>query len=137
VAVRIAGQVAESLHFPHLAQGDVDSAIVEAINMIGELEPQTLTESMLAAQMIATHEKALVFLQAATRPNQTFDGQQAAMNFATQLMRLQLDQIEAMQKLKGKAGQQKVVVEYVHVHVNEGGRAIVGAVNAAKGGGGQ
>jgi len=43
-----------------------------------------------------------------------------------------------MAKLKGKAGQQKVTVE--HVHVYQGGQAIVGAVSATKtteGGGGQ
>jgi hypothetical protein len=38
-------------------------------------------------------------------------------------MRLHLEQIEAMQKLKGKAGQQKVTVEHVDVH--EGGQTIV------------
>jgi hypothetical protein len=43
-------------------------------------------------------------------------------------MRLFLAQLEAMQKLKGKHGQQKVVVEHVHVH--RGGQAIVGTINA-------
>ena len=46
-------------------------------------------------------------------------------------MRLHLEQIEAMQKLKGKAGQQKVTVEHVHVH--EGGQAIVGTVSTSRG----
>ena len=41
-----------------------------------------------------------------------------------------LEQLEAMQKLKGKAGQQKVTVEHVHVH--EGGKAIVGAVSTGE-----
>ena len=50
---------------------------------------------------------------------------------ATRLMRLFLEQVEALQKLQGKTGQQKVVVE--HVHVNEGGQAIVGAVSATNG----
>jgi hypothetical protein len=45
-------------------------------------------------------------------------------------MRLHLEQIEAMQKLKGKAGQQKTVE---HVHVHEGGQAIVGPVSTTKG----
>jgi hypothetical protein len=46
-------------------------------------------------------------------------------------MRLHLEQIEAMQKLKGKAGQQRVTVKHVHVH--EGGQAIVGAVSTSIG----
>jgi hypothetical protein len=45
-------------------------------------------------------------------------------------MRLQLDQIEAMQKLKGLSGQQKVTVE--HVTALRGGQAIVGAIEAPK-----
>jgi len=53
---------------------------------------------------------------------------------ATRLLRLHLEQIEALQKLRGKAGHQKVTVEHVHVH--RGGQAIVGAVNATKRGGG-
>jgi hypothetical protein len=43
-------------------------------------------------------------------------------------MRLFNEQLEAMAKLKGKAGQQKVTVEHVHVH--KGGQAIVGAISA-------
>jgi hypothetical protein len=39
--------------------------------------------------------------------------------------------IEAMEKLKGKTGQQKVTVE--HVHVYQGGQAIVGAVSPNRG----
>jgi hypothetical protein len=35
-----------------------------------------------------------------------------------------------MAKLKGKTGQQKVTVEHVHVH--QGGQAIVGAVTTAR-----
>ena len=41
-------------------------------------------------------------------------------------MRLFTEQVEAMSKLKGKSGQQRVVVE--HVTVAAGGQAIVGAV---------
>lgn len=48
-------------------------------------------------------------------------------------MRLFLEQVEAIQKLKGKAAQQKVTVEHVHLH--QGGQAILGAV-ATKGRGG-
>jgi hypothetical protein len=40
----------------------------------------------------------------------------------------------ALQKLRGKAGQQKVTVEHVHVH--QGGQAIVGAVSVSKDEGG-
>jgi hypothetical protein len=126
--------VAEALEVPKGT--DLDSLFIQAISMIAEWAPQNAMEAMLIAQIIATQEKALFFLKAATGGGQTLVAQQAAMNFATRLMRLNLEQIEALQKLRGKSGQQKVVVEHVHVHVNEGGQAIVGAVNAAKGEGG-
>ena len=45
---------------------------------------------------------------------------------ASGLMRLFIEQLGAMAKLKGKTGQQKVVVEHVHVH--SGGQAVVGTV---------
>jgi hypothetical protein len=75
-------------------------------------------------------EAAMFFMAHATRDDQTFQGRDANVLRATRLMRLHLDQIEAMQKLKGKAGQQKVTVEHVHVH--EGGQAIVGAVRTGR-----
>jgi hypothetical protein len=45
-------------------------------------------------------------------------------------MRLFKEQLEALAKLKGKTGHQKVTVE--HVHVYQGGQAIVGPVTAAE-----
>jgi hypothetical protein len=41
-------------------------------------------------------------------------------------MHLFTQQTELMAKLKGKVSQQKVVVE--HVHVNAGGKAVVGTI---------
>jgi len=128
VAFRIVEQVGNSLHGGN--PKDLDALLIRAISTIKELEPQNLTEAMLAAQTIATHEAALTFLRRSTIDGQTVEGADANVLRATRLMRLHLDQIEAMQKLKGKTGQQKVTVE--HVHVYHGGQAIVGAVNAGK-----
>ena len=76
--------------------------------------------------MIAANDAALMFLRRATLDNQTFDGVEPNVRRASRLMRIFNEQLEAMQKLKGKASQQKTVE---HVHVHEGGQAIVGAVN--------
>jgi hypothetical protein len=57
---------------------------------------------------------------------QTEEGTETNANRAIRLMRLFIEQLEAMTKLKGKGGQQRVVVE--HVTVAAGGQAIVGAV---------
>jgi hypothetical protein len=48
-------------------------------------------------------------------------------------MHLFLEQLEAMAKLQGKSGQQRVVVE--HVTVANGGQAIVGAITRGRGDG--
>jgi hypothetical protein len=128
VAIRIVSQLASSFQYPKPADADV--SLIQAIGAITELAPQSLTEAMLATQMIATHEASLMFMRRATAEGQTSEASDANVVRATRLMRLHLDQIEAMQKLKGKAGQQKIVVE--HVHVYQGGQAIVGAVNAGK-----
>ena len=101
--------------------------ILAAVDLIAEYRPTNLTEATLAVQMFAVHEAALYFLQSATQAEQTFEGRDANMLRATRLMRLFNEQVELMAKLKGKTSQQKVTVEHVHVH--QGGQAIVGAVN--------
>ncbi len=100
--------------------------IVEAFAAIAEMAPQNATEAMLATQMIAVNDAALMFLRRATLESQSFEGVNANVQRTTRLMGLFNDQLDAMQKLKGKTGQQRVRVE--HVHVYNGGQAIVGTV---------
>lgn len=126
VSARIVEQVANSLL--GIAK-DLDTRSLIAIRSLEEMEPRNLTEATLAAQMIATHEAGLFFMRRATVEGQTFEGADANVLRATRLLRLHLEQLEAMQKLKGKAGQQKVTVEHVHVH--QGGQAIVGALSTS------
>ena len=78
--------------------------------------------------MIAANDAALLFLRRATADGQTVEGADADVLRATWLMRVFIEQLVAMANLKGKAGQQKVVVEHVHVH--SGGLAVVGTVAA-------
>ena len=51
------------------------------------------------------------------------------VNRVVRLLRVFNEQLEAKAKLKGTAGQQRVVVE--HVTVQPGGKAIVGSVTAS------
>ena len=83
---------------------------------------------MLAVQMIGVHEAATVFLRRAQPDRDTGDEAEANVQRAVRLMRLFNEQIGVMAKLKGTASQQKVTVEHVHVH--QGGQAIVGAVGS-------
>jgi len=99
-----------------------------ALGTLSEIAPRGALEMLLAVQMMGVYQAALKFLANATAEGQTAEGRDLNVLRATPLMRLFLEQVEAMQKLKGKAGQQKVTVEHVHVH--QGGQAIVGAVSA-------
>jgi hypothetical protein len=128
VADRLINQVINAQVFPK--PRDEADHFHKALVAIEEMAPQNVIEATLAVQMIATNDAALMFLRRATTEGQSLAGAEASVLGATRLLRLHLDQIEAMQKLKGKAGQQKVTVE--HVHVYQGGQAIVGAVNSAK-----
>jgi hypothetical protein len=55
---------------------------------------------------------------------------QDAGNLAVKLLRTYVAQLEAFQRYRGK-GQQNVTVEHVHVH--QGGQAIVGHVETTRG----
>jgi len=102
-------------------------ATLEAMAGIG---PQDEIEGMLAAQMVACHSAAMDCFRRAMLPNQTFEGRQQNLNFANKLSRTYALHMEALDKHRGK-GQQKVTVEHVHVH--QGGQAIVGAVQTGVG----
>ena len=73
---------------------------VEGICALGEMSPRSATESMLAVQIIATHEASLMFLHRSTW--QATETSEASMRCATRLMRLHLLQVEALEKLQSK-----------------------------------
>jgi hypothetical protein len=109
---------------------DLQESMIGAISSIKEIAPKNSVEAMLAAQMIATHEAALKFLRQSTLDEQSTVAIDANVVRATRLMRLHIQQIEAMQKLKGKAALQNLAVGQVNVH--QGGQAIVGSVSTSK-----
>ncbi len=124
VADRIIEQVAGVHVWPR--PKDASDQVIQAVLTMAEMAPQNATEAMLAVQMIAANDAALLFLRRATADGQTVEGSDGNVLRATRLMRLFIEQLGAMAKLKGKTGQQKVVVEHVHVH--SGGQAVVGTV---------
>jgi hypothetical protein len=127
VALAIVVQVMQLEHPDTSTSKDrIDEMARSATAMLAELQPTNATEALLAAQMVGTQRLAMKFLQRATLDGQTFEGTDANVLRATRLMRLFNEQVETMAKLKGKAGQQRVVVE--HVTVAAGGQAIVGTV---------
>ena len=114
---------------------DTADHFTTAVNLLAEMKPETPTEAMLAVQMIGVHHLATMSLARANGEGQSLEGIKEHTLLATRLMRLFNDQLQLRARIKGMVSQQKVTVEHVHVH--EGGRAIVGAVNGLKGGGGE
>jgi len=97
-----------------------------------ELAPRDGFEGMLISQMIAVYHHAmecfmLVNSDSNRKSMELYSGLQ---NQGVKLMRTYLAQMEALKKYR-TGGQQKMIVE--HVHVNEGGQAVIG--NVSKGGG--
>ena len=104
-----------------------EQAINHAVALVHEIAPRDGLEAMLAVQMAAVHNVALEQLRRAQLPDQTYEGERLSMASAARLLRLFTEQMEALSRYRGKASEQRVTVEHVHVH--EGGQAIVGAVS--------
>jgi hypothetical protein len=88
--------------------------------------PKDALEGMLAVQLVAAHTMAMECLKRAALPNQMDLGVEVNVNRGTKLMRPFASLTEALSRYRGK-GEQKVILEHVHVH--QGGQAIVGPVS--------
>ena len=93
------------------------------------LKPRDQLEGILFAQMAGTHNLIMEYMRRAIRREQTLEAAEEYTNRANKLMNLFLRQIETLEKYRGKSTQQKVIVE--HVHVEEGGKAIVGNIEGS------
>lgn len=94
--------------------------------LMHEINPGNGMESLLATQMLHAHHLAVEMMGRARSTNRSIEDVDRNVNMATKLMRVFNQQLDALQKLRGK-GQQKMTVE--HVHVYEGGQAVVGDIN--------
>lgn len=108
-----------------------DSQNDAGLRLLAEIAPQTPLEVMLATQMIQVHDATERCLRIFANPDNGLEVKIRYADLATKFQRTFTTQIEALQRLRGNGGQ-KVRVEHVHVH--EGGQAIVGNV---EGGGGK
>jgi hypothetical protein len=75
---------------------------------------------------MGVHSLAVECLRRVSAEGQTTYGMDANINRATKLSRTFTAQMEALNRHRGKGGQQMVVG---NVNVNEGGKAIVGSVS--------
>ena len=106
---------------------------VDILNQImaflGQFQPRNEVEALLAVQMMGIHNLSMECMRQAMLEGQTFEGCQSNINLATKMTRTFVAQMAALKNHR-EGGKQKMTVE--HVHVNDGGQAIVGDV---KGGG--
>jgi hypothetical protein len=125
------GQIIESMWLPANANNDrFDQQATAAIVALKGINPRDEIEGMLAAQMVAIHNASMECLTRAMIVDQGFESRNANLNQATKLTRTFTTQMEALNRHRGK-GQQKMTVEHVHVH--DGGQAIVGSVTQGGG----
>jgi hypothetical protein len=96
------------------------------LSVIKGIEPRDQTEAMLASQMAAVHMASMTFARRLAHV-ETISQQDSASNAFNKLTRTFAAQMSALKDYRSK-GEQKMTVQ--HVHVAEGGQAIVGNVNA-------
>ena len=106
-----------------------------ALAVMKGIEPGDILEDMAAAQLVAAHHAAMQAYGRAANPDQPFAVWRESLNQANRLSRTFAALVEALNRHRGKSGQQTVRVE--HVTVNQGGQAVVGAVERPGGRGGR
>ena len=96
------------------------------LSVIKGIEPRDQIEAMLAAQMAAVHTASMTFARRLANV-ENIPQQDSAERAFNKLTRTFAAQMSALKEYRSK-GEQKMTVQ--HVHVAEGGQAIVGNVNA-------
>jgi hypothetical protein len=99
------------------------------LSVLTGVAPRDRVEAMLAAQMSVVHLATMTFTRRLAC-TETLQQQDSAQNGLNKLMRTFTNQVETLKRYRSSA-QQTVKVEHVHVH--EGGQAIVGTVQTGGG----
>ena len=102
---------------------DAGSALNKSITLIAASNPKNQLELMLATQLAMTHitlGKSARLLDRNYKDVQTIN---SLGNLYTKLSRLGIEQINTLERMKGK-GQQKIIVEKVNIEA--GGKAAIG-----------
>ena len=111
-------------------QGPSDNAVDFMLSVIRGVEPRDQVEAMLAAQMAAVHMASMTFARRLAHV-ENIPQQDSAERAFNKLTRTFAAQVEALKRYRS-GGEQKMTIQ--HIHVAEGGQAIVGNVSApAKG----
>jgi hypothetical protein len=101
-----------------------------ALAMIEAAAPKDEIEGALAIQMACTHTAAMSVLAKLDAAFVTERRVAAFGSAAARLLRAFANQVEVLRRLR-QGGHQYVRVE--HVHINEGGQAVIGNVKGSQG----
>jgi hypothetical protein len=114
---------------------NANSAFNKSITLIAASDPKNQSELMLATQLAMTHITLGKSAQLLDQNYSEVETINSLGNLYTKLSRLSIDQINTLERMKGK-GQQKIIVEKVNIEA--GGQAAIGVyegvgTNAKKG----
>ena len=113
-------------------QGAAETNANAAIALIREIAPRNGVEALLVTQMVAVHNAALELLRRVIHPDQPAQFIDSLSNRATRLLTLYVNQVDALDRLRGGGARPNVSVE--RVTVEAGGQAVVGSVTTAPAG---
>ena len=102
---------------------DLGSALKKSITLIAASDPKNQSELMLATQLAMTHITLGKSAQLLDQNYKDVNTINSLGNLYTKLSRLGIDQINTLERMKGK-GQQKIIVEKVNIEA--GGQAAIG-----------
>ena len=127
------GMLSTQLLFSYTNSTEVLEAFQDGILAMHQgIKPKDTIESLLAVQMVATHNMAMEYSKRAMASGQHPDEVNANINRVTKLMRTYVAQVEALRKYR-TGGQQTIQVQ--HINVNDGGQAVVGNIQGGRGNG--
>jgi hypothetical protein len=106
-----------------------------AFQAMRALAPADEVEAMICAQIVGMHAATMECLSRSMVPNNSGDASIALRKSAANMSRTLIELLGALDRKRGKSGQQTVTVEHVHVH--QGGQAIVGTIAPGSRGGGE
>jgi len=112
---------------PELTENNAADIINRSLPLMHAIAPKDELETMLAVQMVGVvHHLSIKAMARAATPNQPHNVETQNYTNVNKISRTFIAQLEALNKHRGK-GQQKMTVE--HVHVNQGGQALIGNVD--------
>ncbi len=121
--------VLETLHIPDTKNDGASKRVAAASAALAAFKPTDEIEGMIAAQAVALHATMMESSRRAMLADQPFEMAQGFRKAASNASRAFTGLLEALDRKRGKVGQQRVVVE--HVHIYPGAQANVGSITSS------